>query len=113
MSSLPRNSGLSSMVGMKFSSAVCRPGTKCSASFKFIELSSMNSTLSGRNCTASISAWMRGPLGSQSMLGKMKYSQMPVSSRIARTGVKSFFEQIELMMPRRASAMTMSCADWL
>ena len=51
----------------------------------------MNSTLPARNCTASIRAAIRGPFGSQLMLGKMKYAQSPVSVRILRTGASSFF----------------------
>ena len=85
-SSLPRQSGWSSSVGMRVSSATCRPGTKCCASLRLSGLSSISRMVPGRSWIASTRAARRGPFGSQLMLGKTKQSQTPHSCRIAVTG---------------------------
>ena len=57
---------------MTVSSATCMLGTKNSASLRFIGLSSISMTVSGRSWIVSIRLCSRGPFGSQLTLGRMK-----------------------------------------
>ena len=68
----------------------------------------MNSALAARKPMASNMRAIFSPLGFQSIFGKTKYSQIPCSTSTLRTEARSFFEQIELTMPRRDSSITAS-----
>ncbi len=98
--------GWSSRAGMIDGSATLMVGTCARTCCRFCGLSSIKRTVGGRRPILLICASTRDAFGVQSIDGKMKYCQMSFCLRISSILEKSFFEQIVLMMPRRASSMT-------
>ncbi len=91
--------------------AVRMPGTAWLTSARLMARSSMNRTSAGRSWASSTICATRGPFGDQSMRANTNSAHSPSASSRARASASSFFEQIELTIPRPLRVRTRSATD--